>query len=536
MWFGDLVTMQWWDDLWLNESFATWAAAISQAEETEYDTAWVTFANIEKSWAYQQDQLPTTHPISTDASDIETVEQNFDGITYAKGASVLKQLQAYVGREEFFAGVRRHFEAHKFGNATFEDLLGHLEDASGRDRSWCAQQWLKTTGVSTLSSSDTATAETYTSFAVHQAGDTLRTHRLAVGLYHFDEATQKIVRTKRVELDIDGEFTDVDELIGAPVADLVLVNDDDLTYCLQEIDERSLATLLQHIDKIADPMPRTLCWSAAWEMTRDGSLKARDFVQLVARGAQAETEMAVLERISGQAVTALTAHADQDWAKTEGALLLGEAFLAASQDGDGGRGLVFTKSLSHLPLVDATRDFLREILANNDDAGLRWKALIALAADGALGDADGVREEIAAQREKDKTSSGAQSAMEAEAAINSDDNKRRVWDELRTGELGNLEARFKMAGLAFTGAAPHLQQFNEEYFADAKQVWAEFSPEMALAVLTGTYPFWDKTDDGIARADKFLESELPSGLRRLVLEGRDRTARAMRNQRIDRGE
>ncbi|MDK4274258.1 aminopeptidase N [Corynebacterium pseudodiphtheriticum] len=536
MWFGDLVTMQWWDDLWLNESFATWASAISQAEETQYDTAWVTFANIEKSWAYQQDQLPTTHPISTDASDIETVEQNFDGITYAKGASVLKQLQAYVGREEFFAGVRRHFEAHKFGNATFEDLLGHLEDASGRDLSWWAQQWLKTTGVNTLAARTEDDGKAYTSFAVHQAGETLRTHRIAVGLYRFDEQSQKVVRTKRVELDIDGEFTNVDELVGTPVADLVLVNDDDLTYCLPELDERSLATLLQHIDKIADPMARTLCWSAAWEMTRDGSLKARDFVQLVARGAQAETEMAVLERITGQAVTALTAYADQDWAKAEGAQLLGEAFQAAAENGSEDRALIFIKTLSHLPLVDSTRAYLQNILDNDEDAGLRWKALTALAADGAIGEEAAIREKIAQQRELDKTSSGAQAALQVEAAINSDENKKRIWDELRTGELGNLEARFKMLGLTFTGSAKHLEQFNEAYFADAQKVWAEFSPEMALAVLTGTYPTWDKTEEGLQRADDFLAGDIPAGLRRLVLEGRDRTARALRNQRIDRGE
>ena len=199
MWFGDLVTMQWWDDLWLNESFATWSAAISQAEETEYDTAWVTFANVEKSWAYQQDQLPTTHPISTDASDIETVEQNFDGITYAKGASVLKQLQAYVGRDNFLAGVRRHFAAHAWGNATFDDLVRHLEEASGRDLSFWAQQWLKTSGINTLSvalNADESGAITHAYLT--QSGDTLRTHRVAVGLYNLQEG--QVVRLSLIHI------------------------------------------------------------------------------------------------------------------------------------------------------------------------------------------------------------------------------------------------------------------------------------------------------------------------------------------------
>ena len=187
-------------------------------------------------------------------------------------------------------------------------------------------------------------------------------------------------------------------------------------------------------------------------------------------------------------------------------------------------------------MVDSTRIYLQGILDNDEDAGLRWKALTALAADGAIGEEAAVREKIAQQRELDKTSSGAQAALQVEAAINSDENKKRIWDELRTGELGNLEARFKMLGLTFTGSAKHLEQFNEAYFADAQKVWAEFSPEMALAVLTGTYPTWDKTEEGLQRADDFLAGDIPAGLRRLVLEGRDRTARALRNQRIDRGE
>ena len=135
MWFGDLVTMQWWDDLWLNESFATFASVLCQTEATEYTEAWTTFANVEKSWAYRQDQLPSTHPIAADIPDLRAVEVNFDGITYAKGASVLKQLVAYVGLEAFLAGLRDYFRDHAFGNATFGDLLGALEKSSGRDLS-----------------------------------------------------------------------------------------------------------------------------------------------------------------------------------------------------------------------------------------------------------------------------------------------------------------------------------------------------------------------------------------------------------------
>lgn len=532
MWFGDLVTMKWWDDLWLNESFATWAAAISQAESTEYDTAWVTFANVEKSWAYQQDQLPTTHPISTDASDIETVEQNFDGITYAKGASVLKQLQAYVGRENFFAGVRRHFRKHAWGNATFNDLLGHLEDASGRDLSFWAAEWLKTTGVNTLSAETEQEGGKYTSFAVQQSGDTLRTHRIAVGLYRLEDG--KVSRFKQVEVDISGERTEVPELAGAEVAELVLLNDDDLTYTLLEFDPETVEFVVNNIDKIADPMARTLCWSTAWEMTRAGTMRARNFAQLVARGLSAETELAVLERICNQAITAVDTYADPQWAQAEGFALLADAFLAeasaADDNGAGNRSIVFKQALTKIDLNEAARDYLVELRASSDDKALRWKALAALVANGAIDDVEAL---VAQELEADNTASGYQASLRALAAFNSDENKLAVWDEIMSLQLSNLELRHKLEGLTMSGSEKHLIFAPDEYFANAQKVWDAGSSEIALGTIQGLYPSWNVSQETIDATDKFLENELPGGLRRAVTEERDRLARALRNRAID---
>ena len=314
MWFGDLVTMQWWDDLWLNESFATFASVLCQAEATEFTEAWTTFANVEKSWAYRQDQLPSTHPVAADIPDLAAVEVNFDGITYAKGASVLKQLVAYVGLEEFLSGLRDYFRDHAFDNATFGDLLGALEKASGRDLSGWGQQWLKTTGLNTLRPDFDLDADgRFTRFAITQsgaqpgAGET-SVHRLAVGVYD-DDGSGKLVRTHREELDVEGARTDVlgcrcfarqtdpgqrrrpDVLLAAPRP-------------------RVVADGATRIADIADPLPRTLAWSAAWEMTREAELKARDFVSLVSGGVHAETEVGVAQRLLLQAQTALTSYAD----------------------------------------------------------------------------------------------------------------------------------------------------------------------------------------------------------------------------------
>jgi len=536
MWFGDLVTMRWWDDLWLNESFATWAAAISQAEATEYDTAWVTFANVEKSWAYQQDQLPSTHPILADATDIETVEQNFDGITYAKGASVLKQLQAYVGREEFLAGVRRHFADHAWGNATFDDLLGALQTASGRDLSDWADQWLKTTGINKLAPEFSVSDGTYDSFAVTQAGaepgaGELRTHRIAVGLYSLVDG--RVSRTHRVELDVDGATTDVPELVGVEAADLVLVNDEDLTYCLMQLDPASLAFVVEHIDAIEDPMARTLCWSAAWEATRAGEMRARDFARLVVRGATHETELAVLERILAQAATALRSYADPAWAEAEGRDLLADAYLAGVNDSPEEASLVFAHALAKLPLNDAAATHLRQVLADSDDAEMRWLALAALVAHGEI---DDVEARVGEQRQLDRSATGQQAALRALAAVNTAENKRAVFDEIVAGDLSNLAARHKLEGLAYPGSAAARAPLAEPFFEVAGDLWDRMSSEMALQALTGLYPSWNISEEGLARADRFLAGELPAGLRRVISEERARVERALRNRAVDRGD
>lgn len=323
MWFGDLVTMTWWDDLWLNESFATFASVLCQAESTEYTDAWTTFATVEKSWAYRQDQMPSTHPIAADIPDLHAVEVNFDGITYAKGASVLKQLVAYVGLDHFLAGLRDYFRAHAFGNATFSDLVAALEKSSGRDLSDWGQQWLRTTGLNTLRPDfDVDDGGKFTRFAVAQSGAApgkgeTRVHRVAVGIYDDDE-TGKLVRVHREEIDVEGAATDVPALVGVSRGKLILVNDDDLTYCSLRLDPDSLRTALDRIADIAEPLPRSLAWSAAWEMTREAELRARDFVSLVSGGIQAETAVTVLQRLLLQAQTAVGSYAEPGWAREHG--------------------------------------------------------------------------------------------------------------------------------------------------------------------------------------------------------------------------
>ncbi|MDP8978709.1 MAG: aminopeptidase N, partial [Actinomycetota bacterium] len=307
MWFGDLVTMRWWDDLWLNESFATYMGTLALAEATRFRDAWASFAYGVKAWAYQQDQLPSTHPIVADNADTNAVRVSFDGITYAKGASVLKQLVAWVGRDAFMAGLRGYFRRHEYANATLADFLAALEKASGRDLGAWSRQWLETAGVATLRPEADTDGRSYRSLAVVQEAParhpTVRAHRLALGLYGGDG--DRLTRRRRLELDVAGPRTPVREAGGEAVPDLLLVNDDDLAYAKVRLDKRSLATLDERLADLEQPLARALSWGAAWDMTRDAELATRRWVGLVATHVARETDITLLQMLLGQARAAI---------------------------------------------------------------------------------------------------------------------------------------------------------------------------------------------------------------------------------------
>jgi aminopeptidase N len=552
MWFGDLVTMQWWDDLWLNESFATFASVLCQAEATEFTEAWTTFANVEKSWAYRQDQLPSTHPVAADIPDLAAVEVNFDGITYAKGASVLKQLVAYVGLEEFLSGLRDYFRDHAFANATFGDLLGALEKASGRDLSGWGQQWLKTTGLNTLRADFDLDADgRFTRFAIDQSGATpgageTRVHRLAVGIYD-DDGSGKLVRTHREELDVEGSNTDVPALQGVSRGKLILVNDDDLTYCSLRLDPESLQTALTRIADIAEPLPRTLAWSAAWEMTRDAELKARDFVSLVAAGVHAETEVGVAQRLLLQAQTALNSYADPDWACSVGWPAFADRLLELARGAEGGSDhqLAYVNalcssalSLRHVAVLAALLDTDPAELGLPGltvDTDLRWRIVTALAASGDI-DSDGLATPfIDAEAERDPTAAGKRQAAQASAARPQPAVKEAAWQQvIEDDTLANITARSIIGGFVRPGQAELLQPFRNRYFEAISGVWERRSSEVAQTVVIGLYPSWDISQAGLDAADEFLsDPEVPPALRRLVLEGRAGVERALRARAFD---
>ncbi|MGZ4544747.1 MAG: aminopeptidase N [Blastococcus sp.] len=540
MWFGDLVTMRWWDDLWLNESFATYISTLCQAEATEYETAWTTFANTEKSWAYAQDQLPSTHPIAADIPDVAAVEVNFDGITYAKGASVLKQLVAYVGREEFLAGVQRYFRTHEYGNTTLADLLAPLSESSGRDLSEWVDQWLRTSQVNTLRPVYELTDDgRYASFAIEQTAvdehPVLRNHRLAVGLY--SEGPDGLTRTSRVELDVAGARTEVTELVGHPAADLVLVNDDDLTYAKLRLDPRSLATLRTRIGAMPDPLARALCWSAAWDMTRDAELPAREWVELVLAGVDAETETSVVQSLLARVQTALTSFSDPSWAPT-GWTQLADHALAALEAAPAGSDvqLQWSRTLASAARTDEHAAVLRGLLDGSRtveglevDTDARWALLSGLVAIDAAGDA-----EIDAEAERDATATGARRAATARALRPTKESKEETWNAVFHDEnVPNSVHEAMLLGFWHPAQRELTASYVDRYFEEIRPLWDKRPGEIAKNAVQYLFPPIVEART-VAAADAWLaDGEQPAPLRRLVAEGRDGIARALRARERD---
>ncbi len=540
MWFGDLVTMRWWDDLWLNESFATWAGTIAQAEATRWNTAWTTFAQLHKAWAYRQDQLPSTHPIAADIPDIEAVEVNFDGITYAKGAAVLKQLVAYVGVDNFLAGVRRYFGQHAWSNATLADLLAPLEGTSGRDLSDWSKQWLEAAGVNTLRPEYTLDAHgRFTEFAVRQeapqAHSVLRNHRIAIGLY--SRTPDGLVRRRQVETDISGERTVVGALAGESRPDLVLVNDDDLTYAKIRLDEHSLATLMTGIGEFTQSLPAALCWAAAWDMCRDAELAARDYLRLVLGGAGSVTDISVMQTLLRQAGAALRRFTDPAWRQTglELAASALRGLLERSEPGSDAQ-LAYAQALigvavspSDLAMLAGLLDGTAAIDGLAIDTELRWRLLRRLASRGAAGPA-----EIEAELAIDATDVGARHAAACRAAIPQAGAKQAAWQQITSGDLPNAMFRAVLDGFADPDQLDLLVPYQQRFFEVAGDIWRDWSSDMAQWFVIHAYPVAD-TPTVIEATDALIErTSPPAALRRLLIEGRDAVERGLRCQERDR--
>lgn len=550
MWFGDLVTMAWWDDLWLKESLADFMGHLAVAEATAWgQESWILFASRRKAWAYVQDQFPTTHPIAADIPHVEAAKANFDGITYAKGASVLKQLVAYVGQEAFVAGSREYFASHAYGNTSLADLLKPLSAASGRDLSSWASDWLQTSGMSTLTPHIVVEDGKVASFTIEQESvdpvtgkSALRPHRLAVGFFDHDGET--LERSHAFTLDVHGEMTEVGAAVGLPAPDMVLLNDQDLSYAKVRLDAGSLTTALASAGAVSDPLARSLVWSALWNATRDALLPATSYIRAVVDHSVNESDINVLQTLVDNSFYALNHYTPPQHRAASLALLTAgvSSNLDAASSGSDGQ-LVWARALAVVGRSsDATVDRIRGLLNGVDvpagltmDGDLRWQLWQSLAARGAA-----TMAELDAELAADTTAAFRAAHRTAAAAFPNAENKQLLWHQVvEETELSNELLSATIAGFTMAPATM-LETFEEPYFVAINQIWAERSLEIAGRIVRGLYPARQELAPGTApgshpvlqRTDSWLEQhgDAPTGLRRIVLEQRDQLLRSLRAQ------
>jgi aminopeptidase N len=558
--FGDVATMRWWGDLWLNETFATYMANKALVTATAFTNAWVDFANTMKSAAARQDQLPSTHPVSTPCADTNEVRQNFDGITYQKGAAVLKQLVAWVGDGAFTTGVREYFRRYRWGNAGLHEFLACIETASGRDLGAWSAEWLRTAGMNTLRPHLEVSDGRLGSLVIEQSSapdhPTLRSHHVRVGLYRLDEG--RLIRHRQVDVEVRGEHTEVAELRGEQIPDLTLVNDEDLTFAKLRFDPVSMRTLLHHLGGLADPLPRSLCWAALWDMTRDAELPTRDFVDAVLHHARVEDEVTVLERLLSQALAAIDQFGDPANRETARAGVAGVAWdqLVGAEPGS---DVQLTWARAHIAAADsdAALDRLERLLDGAEsvpglavDNDLRWMIVGRLACRGRNA---GPR--IEAQLATDDTDFGRRRAAACRAAQPDADAKRAAFDQVVEGAdlpLQMLHALmggfgvgpFAVGGLIQWGEpqASLLRPYVERWIEAVPEFWARRSSEEAESFTEFLYPRELVEPATLAAADTALAAvqaaaDLSESTRRAasrpIIECKDGTERALRARACD---
>ena len=543
MWFGDLVTMKWWDDLWLNESFAEWAAHHASVEATQYTEAWVNFVNQRKSWGYRQDQLPTTHPIVADMFDLDAVEVNFDGITYAKGASALRQLVAWVGEDAFFTGIRAYFKKHAWGNTELQDLLVELEQACGRSLTDWTQRWLQTAGVNTLRPEIVVHDGKYKSVTILQeppvapegVDQLLRPHHIGIGLYN--RVGTQIKRDNRIEIDVDGARTDVPELVGQPVADLMLLNDGDYTFVKIRLDENSAKTSATGLRDIEDGVARALIWGASWDMTRDAEMSASDYLSMVLNTDLGEIEIGVAQQLLLQARSAIEQFANPaNRAANRDALLDSLLNALAKADAGGDHQLAFVKNIAGLARTPQHAEILAGWLDGSKvpaglevDTDLRWSLVARLVALGGL-PATAIEDELL----RDNTAGGQRQAASAKAGIPTAAAKLEAWNAVVENDgLANALLEATVGGFSQPDQRELLVPFIAKYFDSLADIWETRTNEISQTLTLGLFPSLLGSPEIMAKADAFIASSTDVGAIRLVRELRDNVDRSLRCQARD---
>jgi aminopeptidase N len=547
MWFGDLVTVQWWDDLWLSESFAEFCGHLATARVGGFPDAWATFSVGRKAWGFAQDRLPSTHPVAADTATLSEAIANFDGISYAKGASVLRQLAAYAGEENFFSGIRAYITGHAFANASRADLIAAVAASSGKPLDAWSQAWLQTAGFNTLRAQfQTDASGAFNEFAIAQDAPAshpiLRPHHVAIGLYQ--RSGDVLARTHRIDVDVAGPRTDVPELTGLAQPDLILLNDGDTAYVMTRLDPRSLRTVTESIGGLTDPVARAVCWNAVIDMVQQAELPVAEFIATLAGGIRREPSVSMLQALLPQAEQIMRQLAAPE-AAVAGKRLLAEVAgqLLRSAEPASDLQLAWAQLLGWTAISADQLDLIAGLLSGEEDlpglpvdAELRWPLLRRLAAAGRVGDAV-----IDAELARDPTPAGQRHAAACRAAIPDAGHKEAAWQQLIGGRLGMEGLRMVAQGFALPEQAALLAPYPARYLGALREIWPTRSGHLRVLLSELLFPYPAATAELLAQIDEVLAAGpgdpdqnlgKDPGLVRVLTERRDTLRRALRSRAL----
>jgi aminopeptidase N len=550
MWFGNLVTYRWWDDLWLSESFAEFCGHDASVRLGLHPAAWSTFSLTRKSWGYAQDRLPTTHPVAADAATLSAAVANFDGISYAKGAAVLRQLTGYVGEDAFFAGIGDYLAAHAFGNATLPDLLDAVSARAGesrtgeeRDLTTWGRAWLQTAGPNTLRPEfETGDDGRFTSFAIRQEAPgehpVMRPHQVRVGLYR-ERADGTVGLERDVEVPVAGARTEVAALAGVAHPGLIVLNDDDRGYVLTRFDPGSLRTVLARAGELPAPAARAACWNALADMTSQAELPVPEFARAIATGLRREPPAAEADALAGLAhplIEQFAGPAQAAAAKEELAAVAADRLLAAAPGSD--HQLTWAQLLSWTALSDQQLELVSGLLGGVVEvpglpleAELRWALLRRLAAAGRAG-----QEEIRAELERDATEAGRRNAAACRAAIPDAAEKQHAWDLLTGGTLGPESVRALARGFMLPEHAAVLAPYAAAYLPTLADLWEGRGGHLRALLGQVLFPLPVVSVPLLESVEAFAAARADDpGLSRLLAELGDLGSRALRSRTGDTG-
>ena len=534
MWFGDLVTMNWWNDLWLNESFASYMSFLALTENTRFTDAWQSFNSRMKAWAYRQDQLITTHPVAGEVIDTDQTFLNFDGITYGKGAAVIKQLVKTIGMPAFKSGMQRYMAEHAFSNTTLDDWLESLGEGVDQDLRGWADSWLETAQHNSIQIHRTGSTNDQNMMLVSQSAPdefpTIRSHTLELLA---GDLVDSVFTSTTHEIVVADQSNQIN--ISNNAADFLFPNFGDHGYVQVILDPESLEFVKQHLEKITDPLLRMQIWQSLWEMVRNQELSSLDYIRIATEKVKIENDLELIQVIIEQLGAAVSRYVPEEVKLSEARNLftLAKSQLAVAQNSD--ERILWGRAMFGFAIADDDISESLDIINGKasikeftPDQDMRWGVITSAIAAGFENAQSLVAEELA----NDPTDRGERAALRANTSVPNKETKDQAWDKFTSGSgYGSLhQTAAAMSGFLWWKQVDLLTPYVERFFSEVTQVFETEENHFAQSYFGSLFPGYLVDYDLLEKSNRLLEKTPPDNqlLRRMLLEANDNLSRAIK--------